>query len=60
MPQVLEKATHIAEGVTSLIAGSYVLSLALTKDNLLVKVAFGVAGAYLILRSGTKLRAANF
>jgi hypothetical protein len=51
----IKRITHSIEGLTSLIAGSYVLSLAVTKSNVLVRVALGVAGAYLILRSGGKL-----
>lgn len=51
----LKRATNISEGLTSLIAGSYVLSLALTKRNMALRIALGVAGGYLILRSGTKL-----
>lgn len=44
------------EGITSLLAGSYVLSLAILKNNVALRAALGVAGGYLILRSGSKLR----
>ncbi|SMP01337.1 hypothetical protein SAMN06265367_10113 [Algoriphagus winogradskyi] len=56
----LRKITNYSEGLTSLIAGTYVLSLALSKKNIALKVAFGVAGAYLILRSGGKLNSDHF
>jgi hypothetical protein len=51
----LSRITHYSEGLTSLIAGSYVLSLALTKKNIGLRLALGIAGGYLILRSGSKL-----
>lgn len=51
----LKKITHYSEGFTSLIAGSYVLSLALTKKNMALRLGLGLAGGYLILRSGAKL-----
>ena len=51
----LSRITHYSEGLTSLVAGSYVLSLALTKKNVGLRLALGVAGGYLILRSGSKL-----
>lgn len=56
----LKKITEYSEGLTSLVAGTYVLSLALTKRNVGLRVALGVAGAYLILRSGGKLNAGSF
>ncbi len=54
------KLTDLAEGITSLIAGTYVLSLAVTSRNMALRTALGVAGGYLILRSGSKLRAGSF
>jgi len=42
-----------------LMAGSYVLSLAVLKNNVALRVALGVAGGYLVLRSGSKLRASS-
>jgi len=51
----LNKITHYSEGLTSFVAGTYVLSLALTKKNMALRIALGVAGGYLILRSGSKL-----
>ncbi len=54
------KMADYSEGLTSLLAGSYVLSLAVTKSNVVLRVALGVAGAYLILRSGGKLRSGSF
>jgi len=56
----LAKVTHFAEGITSLVAGSYVLSLALLNSNIALRVALGVAGGYLVLRSGSKLRSGSF
>ncbi|WP_026969197.1 hypothetical protein [Algoriphagus terrigena] len=56
----LARITHFAEGITSLMAGSYVLSLAVLKNNVALRVALGVAGGYLVLRSGSKLRASSF
>nr|WP_139235835.1 hypothetical protein [Algoriphagus locisalis] len=56
----LKKITAYSEGLTSLVAGTYVLSLALSKRNPALKVALGIAGAYLILRSGGKLHAGSF
>ena len=56
----LRKITNYSEGLTSLIAGTYALSLAVAKKNVALKVALGVAGAYLILRSGGKLHAGSF
>lgn len=50
----LKKITHHSEGLTSFIAGTYVLSLALMKKNMALRIALGVTGAYLILRSGSK------
>ncbi len=41
-----------SEGVTSLIAGSYVIYLAVKNKNF----AFGVAGGYLLFRGGLKMR----
>ena len=54
------KLTHYLEGLTSLIAGSYVLSLAVTKRNMAIRIALGVAGGYLVLRSGSKLNSGSF
>ena len=56
----LRKVTHYLEGMTSLLAGTYVLSLAVTKRNLALRVALGVAAGYLVLRSGGKLRAGSY
>lgn len=56
----LRKITHFSEGLTSLIAGTYVLSLAVTKGNLALRIALGITGGYLILRSGSKLNAGSF
>ena len=56
----LKKITNYSEGLTSLIAGTYVLSLAVTKGNMALRIALGIAGGYLILRSGTKLHSASF
>ncbi|REG88712.1 hypothetical protein [Algoriphagus antarcticus] len=56
----LKKITHFSEGLTSLIAGTYVLSLAVTKRNVALRIALGVAGGYLILRSGGKLHSGSF
>lgn len=55
----LRKITHYMEGLTSLMAGTYVLSLAVTKRNLALRIALGVAAGYLVLRSGSKLRAGS-
>lgn len=57
---VLDKITHYSEGLTSFLAGSYVLSLAVTKSNVAFRIAFGIVGAYLILRSGSKLQSGSF
>ncbi len=57
--QEIGKVADFLEGITSLMAGSYVLSLAVTKSNIVLRVALGMAGGYLILRSGAKLRAAR-
>jgi hypothetical protein len=54
------KIAHYSEGLTSLLAGSYVLSLAVTKSNLALRGALGAVGAYLILRSGSKLQSGSF
>lgn len=51
----LRRITHYSEGLTSLVAGAYVLSLAVTKKNMALRIALGIAGGYLILRSGSKL-----
>lgn len=56
----LKKITDFSEGLTSLIAGSYVLSLAVTKRNIALRIALGIAGGYLILRSGSKLNSGSF
>ncbi|WP_192349162.1 hypothetical protein [Algoriphagus sp. Y33] len=56
----LRKITHFSEGVTSLIAGTYVLSLAVTKRNIALRIALGIAGGYLILRSGSRLHSGSF
>ncbi|RAI88392.1 hypothetical protein LV83_02692 [Algoriphagus yeomjeoni] len=56
----LKKITNYSEGLTSLVAGTYVLSLAVTKGNMALRIALGIAGGYLILRSGTKLHSASF
>lgn len=56
----LRKITDFSEGMTSLVAGTYVLSLALTKRNVALRIALGIAGGYLILRSGSKLNAGSF
>ncbi len=56
----LRKATHYLEGMTSLLAGTYVLSLAVTKRNMALRIALGVAAGYLVLRSGGKLRAGRY
>lgn len=56
----LKKITHFSEGLTSLISGTYVLSLALSKRNIAVRIALGIAGGYLILRSGSKLHSGSF
>ncbi|MBN3519339.1 hypothetical protein JYB62_04935 [Algoriphagus lutimaris] len=53
--QGIKRVTDYSEGLTSLLAGTYVLSLALIKGNVALRIALGVAGGYLILRSGTKL-----
>lgn len=53
--QSLKRITDYSEGLTSLLAGTYTLSLALTKGNVAVRIALGLAGGYLILRSGSKL-----
>lgn len=53
----LVKVSSYSEGLTSLVAGSYVLSLAIANRNLALRIALGVTGGYLILRSGSKLRA---
>lgn len=58
--QGVGRVTHYLEGLTSLIAGSYVLSLAVTKQNMAIRIALGVAGGYLILRSGSKLHSGSF
>ena len=57
--QALKKITDYSEGITSLLAGTYTLSLALTKGNVAVRIALGLAGGYLILRSGSKLHSLN-
>ena len=56
----LTKISNYSEGLTSLLAGSYVLSLALANRNLALRIALGVAGGFLILRSGSKLNAGSF
>ena len=56
----LRRITHFSEGLTSFIAGSYVLSLALTNRNVALRVALGITGGYLILRSGSKFNAGSF
>jgi|GEM_PF-2376907 len=56
----LKKVTHYLEGMTSLLAGTYVLSLAVTKRNMALRVALGVVAGYLVLRSGGKLRAGSY
>lgn len=56
----LKKVTHYLEGMTSLLAGTYVLSLAVTKRNVALRIALGVAAGYLVLRSGSKLRAGSY
>ncbi|WP_373398355.1 hypothetical protein V8V91_00910 [Algoriphagus halophilus] len=53
--QGIKRVTDYSEGLTSLLAGTYVLSLALIKGNVALRIALGVAGGYLILRSGSKL-----
>ncbi|MBN3582502.1 hypothetical protein JYB64_08880 [Algoriphagus aestuarii] len=53
----LKKITDYSEGMTALLAGTYVLSLALIKGNIATRIALGLTGGYLILRSGTKLHA---
>ena len=55
----LLKISNYSEGITSLMAGSYVLSLAVANRNLALRIALGVAGGFLILRSGSKLRAGS-
>lgn len=56
----LKRLTNFSEGLTSLLAGSYVLSLAVTKQNMALRIILGVAGGYLILRSGGKLHSGSF
>ncbi|SFB32268.1 hypothetical protein [Algoriphagus aquimarinus] len=56
----LKKATHFSEGLTSLVSGAYVLSLAVSKRNVALKIALGIAGGYLILRSGSRLHSGSF
>ncbi|MEB2782359.1 hypothetical protein [Algoriphagus persicinus] len=56
----LKRVTNYSEGLTSLIAGTYVLSLAVTKRNMALRIALGIAGGYLILRSGSKLHSGSF
>jgi hypothetical protein len=56
----LKKVTSYLEGMTSLLAGTYVLSLAVTKRNIALRVALGVVAGYLVLRSGSKLRAGSY
>ena len=56
----LTKISNYSEGLTSLLAGSYVLSLAVANRNLALRIALGVAGGFLILRSGSKLNAGSF
>jgi hypothetical protein len=56
----VKRVTHYMEGMTSLLAGTYVLSLAVTKRNLALRVALGVVAGYLVLRSGSKLRAGSY
>jgi ABC-type glycerol-3-phosphate transport system permease component len=56
----LKRITNYTEGLTSLFAGSYVLSLAVTKGNIALRIALGIAGGYLILRSGSKLHSDSF
>lgn len=56
----LKKITNYSEGLTSLLAGTYVLSLAVTKGNMALRIALGIAGGYLILRSGSKLHSDSF
>ncbi|MEB2775087.1 hypothetical protein SYJ56_07200 [Algoriphagus sp. D3-2-R+10] len=51
----IKRVTNFSEGLTSLIAGTYVLSLAVTKGNMALRIALGITGGYLILRSGSKL-----
>lgn len=53
--QGIKRITDYSEGLTSLLAGTYVLSLALIKGNVALRIALGIAGGYLILRSGSKL-----
>ncbi|HSF55836.1 MAG TPA: hypothetical protein VLA71_18930 [Algoriphagus sp.] len=55
----VKHVSHYAEGFTSLVAGSYVMILALTKNNLALRLALGIAGGYLILRSGGKLQSGS-
>lgn len=56
----LKRVTNYSEGLTSLVAGTYVLSLAVTKGNLALRIVLGIAGGYLILRSGSKLHSSSF
>ncbi|PZX55363.1 hypothetical protein LV84_02501 [Algoriphagus ratkowskyi] len=56
----VRRITDYSEGLTSLIAGTYVLSLAVTKKHVGLRIALGVVGAYLVLRSGGKLNAGTF
>ncbi len=55
----LLKISNYSEGLTSLIAGSYVLSLAVANRNLALRIVLGITGGFLILRSGSKLRAGS-
>ncbi|PZX51047.1 hypothetical protein [Algoriphagus chordae] len=53
------QVSNYSEGLTSLLAGTYVLSLAIANKNLALRIALGVAGGYLILRSGSKLNSGS-
>lgn len=55
----IRRASDFSEGLTSLLAGTYVLSLAFTKGNTALKIALGIAGGYLILRSGQKMHSSS-
>ncbi|MCE7056753.1 hypothetical protein LZF95_18870 [Algoriphagus sp. AGSA1] len=55
----LKRVADFSEGLTSLIAGSYVLTLAVTKRNIALRIALGITAGYLILRSGGKLHSGS-
>ena len=56
----VRRISDFSEGVTSLVAGTYVLSLAVTKKHVGLRIALGLVGAYLVLRSGGKLNSGSF